>query len=66
MVDTMVRRMNFALVLSFSLLAAVDMTWNETQWLGSGRMVVNDTARDIRMSSVEIKRSSREMLRILP
>ena len=62
----MVRRLNLVLVFSFSLLAAVDMTWNETQWIGSGRMVVDDTTRDIRMSSLQFQRSSRDFLKILP
>ncbi len=62
----MVRRLNYVLIFSFSLLAAVDMTWNDTQWIGSGRMVVDDTARDIRTSSLELRRTSREFLQILP
>ena len=62
----MVRRINFVLLFSFSLLAAVDMTWNETRWIGSGRLVVDDTARDIRMSSMEFKRTSTTLLQILP
>ena len=62
----MIRRINLVLTFSFSLLVAVDMTWNEYQWLGSGRMVMDDTQRQIRTSSLEIKRTSRELIRILP
>lgn len=62
----MIRRINLVFTFSFSLLVAVDMTWNEHQWLGSGRMVMDDTQRQIRTSSLEIKRTSRELIRILP